>query len=90
MRYFDGGTSSWNIAHLMQMHRIRRFCKFDFGVEGNLARYGQEFPPDYPLGSITSTRIALIYSQHDFLASFKDVQLLKLSLKGNISRMQAT
>ena len=35
------GTSNWAISHYLQLVRSGKFCKMDFGKEGNLDRYGQ-------------------------------------------------
>uniref|UniRef100_T1JXX3 Lipase n=1 Tax=Tetranychus urticae TaxID=32264 RepID=T1JXX3_TETUR len=80
-KHTPAGTSNWAIAHYLQMVKSGRFCKMDFGKEGNLARYGQTFPPDYPIDMIDSQDIALFYGLGDWLADRKDVELLKSRLK---------
>ncbi len=45
--------------------------------------YGQKTPPEYNLGAIKSDKIALIYSNNDWLADVNDVNLLRKQLKGN-------
>jgi hypothetical protein len=45
--------------------------------------YGQKTPPEYNLDAIKSDKIALIYSNNDWLADVNDVDLLRKQLKGN-------
>lgn len=78
------GASSWNTAHLIQSIRLGSVKKFDYGdPEKNKLKYGSSVPPDYDLGSINSTNIALIYTANDYLNHLQDVQRLKDGLQGN-------
>ncbi|CAG2161896.1 unnamed protein product [Oppiella nova] len=75
------GTSSWNVAHFGQLVESKKFRKFDYGEYENKIIYGQKTPPNYNLSSITSTKIALIYSLNDWLADLANVVQLKQELK---------
>lgn len=44
------------------------FRKYDYGVIGNLLKYGKVTPPDYALENITAP-IALFYSLNDLFAN---------------------
>lgn len=47
---------------------LGKFRQYDYGILGNMNKYGQLFPPDYDLGKITSP-VALYYGSNDFFAS---------------------
>lgn len=80
--HLPAGTSTWNIVHFSQLLKSTALLKYDFGVKGNLRKYGSPNPPKYPLEKINSTNIALFYSKNDLLADPKDVSILKSILKG--------
>lgn len=43
-----------------------RFCQYDYGKNGNLAKYGRPTPPDYDLSKITAPGY-LLYSGNDLV-----------------------
>jgi hypothetical protein len=45
-----------------------RFCKFDYGLDGNSRLYGDVKPPAYKLDNVKAP-ISLHYSDHDSLTS---------------------
>ena len=82
MTHTPAGTSTWDVAHWAQNLRDKKFQRFDYGKDENQKIYGQDTPPLYPLESIKSQKIALMYSLNDWLADPYDVQRLKQQLKG--------
>ena len=44
-----------------------KFLHFDWGKEENMARYGQETPPEYDLSYVTCP-VSLFWSDNDLLA----------------------
>lgn len=51
------------------------FRKYDYGIVGNLVKYGKTTPPDFEIESITAP-VALFYSQNDLFAHI-DVSMVK-------------
>jgi hypothetical protein len=47
MSHEPGGSSINNVHHWVQIYRRGRMCRFDYGREGNMERYGVEVPPEY-------------------------------------------
>lgn len=76
------GTSWWNLVHFGQSIKSNRFAKFDFGLIGNLRKYGSWKPPQYNLAAIDSKNIILISSPSDPLADPDDIEQLRKSLQG--------
>ncbi|CAK5063079.1 unnamed protein product [Meloidogyne enterolobii] len=72
------GTSTRNIAHWAQMHHSGLMQKFNYGSKrANQKHYGQNTPPLYNLTNIANIPIYLYYSEADWLATKKDVEVLK-------------
>ncbi|KAF5298366.1 hypothetical protein FQR65_LT01144 [Abscondita terminalis] len=69
-----GGTTRIFI-HYVQIGMAKSFQKYDFGLEANLAKYGQTTPPAYNLSSI-EVPTAIFYSDQDTLSIVKDVKKL--------------
>ena len=46
------------------------FCKYDYGRDENLKRYGHAFPPNYSLDKI-QIPVTLMWGQNDWLADPK-------------------
>jgi len=67
------GASTHTLIHFAQGINSGKFRQFDYGKKGNIKRYGQEEPPEYPLGNV-SAPVALYWSQNDWLAP-KDVSI---------------
>lgn len=72
-------SSSLQIMHYIQLYSSGRFCRFDFGPDENLLRYGQESPPDYELANVT-VPIVFFYSSNDWLSDVVDISLLYSAL----------
>ncbi|CAH0683023.1 unnamed protein product [Spodoptera exigua] len=69
------GSSTFQFAHYGQLVESHRFCRYDFGRQGNLAAYNQSVPPDYDL-SLVTTPVVIFYSAKDLLSDPKDVNIL--------------
>ncbi|KAH9413527.1 Alpha/beta-hydrolase lipase region [Dermatophagoides pteronyssinus] len=74
-------SSTWLLAHLAQQVKSNRYQMMNHGIVENILRYGQNDPPTYPLGDISSPHIALFRGQNDALADVYDVEHLVRSLK---------
>ncbi len=70
------------MAHILQNYERNKPTKFDFGEDENRRRYKSSEPPIYDMSAINSTDIALIYTANDWMTDIKDVDLLKMHLKG--------
>lgn len=62
------GAATKQMLHFTQEINSGHFRKYDYGLFQNYVVYGQAFPPDYPLESITAP-VALYYSSNDWLVS---------------------
>ncbi len=80
--HFPSGVSTWVLAHFLQLSGSERFAKFDYGKVNNIIRYGQTFPPDYPLHKINLRRISIFYSLNDAISQYNNVLMIKKFLKG--------
>ncbi|CAG2110162.1 unnamed protein product, partial [Medioppia subpectinata] len=69
-------TSSRIYLHFAQLILNDKFSQFNYGTDGNVAKYGQLSAPEYPLGNITSQDIVLVHGLNDLLADVLDVQRL--------------
>lgn len=65
-------ASTRTLTHFAQVYKAKRFCRFDWGIFGNLRKYWKLTPPDYPLESITTPTIFFI-GRNDYLTSLDDV-----------------
>jgi len=63
--HFPAGTSFRCVEHFRQMTLSKQFQKYDFGLEENVIKYGQETPPVYDLGNIKNAPIALLCGSLD-------------------------
>lgn len=79
------GASVSQIVHYGQGINSGLFRQFDYGLGGNLMKYGRLTPPEYPLELITCP-IALHYSHNDWLSSPVDVELLARRLPSLIGK----
>jgi len=66
------GTSVRTVVHYAQSVNNGKFCKYDFGKEGNMQHYGQETPPDYDLKKVTAP-VSLLWGENDWLGDPSDV-----------------
>jgi len=49
---------------------LERFCKYDYGVNGNMQYYNMKSPPDYNLNKVTSP-VYILHSKNDHLSATK-------------------
>lgn len=70
--YIPAGASFKSLLHYWQLVLVPQFRQYNYGIEENLKIYNQLAPPDYNLGNCIAP-VAIIYSDHDTLASAKDV-----------------
>lgn len=70
------GTSVLNLDHFRQLVISGKYCKYDFGTEKNMEKYGTEIPPDYDLSKI-KVPTALFSGSRDWLGDKKDLENLK-------------
>ncbi|KAJ7561210.1 hypothetical protein O6H91_03G018900 [Diphasiastrum complanatum] len=92
MSYYENyepqSTSTKNIAHLAQMVRSGKFCKYDHGAKENFIQYGQVDPPIYALSKAPKDfPLLLAYGGNDALADSIDVQHLISELPCNYQRL---
>lgn len=69
--HYPTQTSTKTMSHFMQGMHTGNFSKYDYGAEGNLARYNQTSPLDYDLTKISSPT-AIFYGDSD---PFTDLQV---------------
>jgi len=75
-------TSAKNIIHWAQNVRTDTFRKFDYGTQGNIARYGQPTPPPYNIANFPSELpLVLVTGGIDGLADPADVKRLTAELR---------
>lgn len=66
------GAAVGQLVHYGQGVNSKKFQQYDHGLLGNMQKYGQASPPEYPVEKITCN-LALHYSDNDWLAAVKDV-----------------
>ncbi|KAI3916050.1 hypothetical protein MKW98_004491 [Papaver atlanticum] len=75
-------SSAKNLNHLFQMIRKGKFAMYDYGLWGNIKRYGLFQPPAFDISSIpTSLRIWMGYGGNDALADVTDLEQTVNELK---------
>ncbi|MCO5582127.1 hypothetical protein L7F22_036017 [Adiantum nelumboides] len=84
-KYETQSTSVKNLMHLAQQGRSSTFAKFDYGLFGNLRRYGSASPPRYALENVPSNNLLLINGVEDALADPIDVAKLVTNLGGVVN-----
>jgi len=77
LSHFPAGTSFKSVRHYKQLMNSKQFEHFDFGLEENQKRYGQDQPPPIPLANIQGFPIAMLAGSEDKLAHIDDVRWLK-------------
>lgn len=73
------GASSRQMIHFGQVIRSMLFRRFDHGISGNLAAYGQAFPPLYNLLRVT-TPTHMYYGTNDWMVTPVDSLMLSTAL----------
>lgn len=82
LKYEPHPTSTKNLKHLFQMIRKGTFEKFDYGLLGNLKRYGSITPTSYDISNIPiSLPMWMAYGGNDALADLVDVNRTLSELK---------
>ncbi|XP_077211599.1 lipase 1 [Tasmannia lanceolata] len=75
LEYEPHASSTKNFAHLFQMIRKDTFAMYDYGLLGNMKRYGHFRPPQYDLSEIPkSLPLWMAYGGSDALADLTDVE----------------
>jgi pimeloyl-ACP methyl ester carboxylesterase len=74
--HFPSGTSVRDVSHWAQEVRSKRFCQNDFGILGNLAKYGTAESPAYDIRTMEAPPIAIFNGGKDVLADPADVDEL--------------
>lgn len=69
------GASTKQLLHYGQEVESGKFRQYDYGLVGNLLKYGRINPPDYDLSKVTAP-LAVYYSDNDWLSAVKDVDKL--------------
>jgi lysosomal acid lipase/cholesteryl ester hydrolase len=72
-RYDPGGTSIYNMIHWAQEVKGNNFGMHDWGLAGNLLKYGRTTPPQYHLDQMEGPPTAIFYGLEDALADPEDV-----------------
>ena len=81
--HFPSGTSLKNVVKWQQGTQVDAFRKFDYGVEENRKKYGQDQPPNYNISNIEH-KVHLFAGGEDLLSNPTDVQRLKEELKNSV------
>ncbi|KAJ8638404.1 hypothetical protein MRB53_012671 [Persea americana] len=75
LQYEPHPSSTKNMNHLFQMIRKGDFAMYDYGLLGNVKRYGRLHPPSFDLAKIPKSLPLLIaYGGQDALADVTDVE----------------
>lgn len=75
LEYEPHPSSTKNLHHLFQMIRTGDFAMYDYGLLGNLKRYGHLRPPSFNLADIPkSLPLWMAYGGNDALADIRDVK----------------
>jgi lysosomal acid lipase/cholesteryl ester hydrolase len=81
---FINGLSTKFAAHWLRNIATDRFQMYDYGTSGNIQKYGQPTPPDYPLEKVDPRHVAFLSSVGDALAAPQDVNKLRSHLRGRL------
>lgn len=81
------GAAVDQLVHYAQEINSAKFRMYDYGMFGNLGRYGSISPPSYDLNNVVAP-VALHYSDNDWLAAVKDVDKLATKLPKMIGKFR--
>ncbi|KAJ8735322.1 hypothetical protein PYW07_006942 [Mythimna separata] len=81
----QAGAALKQIAHYGQNIRDKLFRRYNYGSEGNIAKYGTAVPPPYDLSLIT-TFVTMHYTLSDDLLDEKDVLAMTADIPKAIAR----
>ena len=75
--------SKKSLAHWAQQYVYHGNLRYyDYGMKGNLERYGQSTPPEYPFHKITNPNIALYWTLNDAVTGPDEIKILMKSMNG--------
>lgn len=74
------GISSKDLTHFAQLISSGRFQRFDYGMAGNMKKYGSVIPPEYELSKITSA-VVLLCARNDYVSELEDIAILRSKLQ---------
>ncbi|KAK8766005.1 hypothetical protein V5799_007207 [Amblyomma americanum] len=80
MAHYPSGGSQKNMEQFFQIRRAKQFLKYNYGLPGNLQRYGQPVAPRYDLSRV-GVPVAFFSSLADYLAPPEDVATLRDNLR---------
>lgn len=80
LKHEPGGTSLRTLDHWSQVYNRGGPAEYDYGMRGNLRRYGTHRSPVYDFRKITNKKIVLLHGSGDWLADPKDVTWLTKQL----------
>jgi len=80
LAHTPAGTSRRTFIHFGQMVNSGKISQYDFGSSKNKERYGTPTPPEYDVSQM-ETPVALYWGSTDWLATDKDVRIMKPKLK---------
>lgn len=90
LHHLPAGTSTKAILHLAQgFNKKRLFRQYDYGIQGNIQRYGKKQPPQYDLSNVKMP-VYIMYAENDIFATEKDVLMLSEQLSNilNVYKVQ--
>lgn len=85
LEYSPASSSFFQLMHYAQEVNSGKFAQYDYGASNNMKRYRTPNPPEYDPARITS-RIALHYSDNDWLAAVVDVEKFANKLPNLIAK----
>ncbi|KAF7284995.1 hypothetical protein GWI33_012315 [Rhynchophorus ferrugineus] len=69
-------SCSWNmIVHYSQIIKSNLFARYNYGKPGNIIRYGNKYPPLYPVENITIP-VILFVGKNDYLSTKQNADRL--------------
>lgn len=84
MSHYPAISSVKCFAHYGQLRASGTYSRFDYGASLNEKIYGQSYPPEIDIGSISKVPIALYYGTYDKLAAPGDVRHIANHLKKEV------
>ncbi|PBC29636.1 Lipase [Apis cerana cerana] len=78
-QYDPAGSSVNQFVHFAQLIHSGKFRKYDYGIIGNLKKYGKIQPPDYELAKI-KIPVHLYYAANDMFINVEDLNDLYKAL----------
>ncbi|KAL4510601.1 hypothetical protein ABPG72_004755 [Tetrahymena utriculariae] len=79
MYHYPAGTSTKAYIHFNQLMKAKKFQKFDYGAEKNLAMYNSTQVPEYTLSNIKN-KIHILAGTQDIITPLEDIYYLKEQL----------